>query len=404
MTTTMAYLAPSAAQTRESRRRLGGLALLVSMTVSFLAASAAPTPLYQHYSLEWHGTALTTTEAFGIYALAVLAGLLVLGELSNHVGRRPILLGALALQSTALVFFSTAGSYEPLFIGRVIQGIAAGAALGTLGATMIELHRVHGTVASSAAPGAGTGLGALVAGLAVGYLPWPTHLVYLALIGVFVAQAVGVRLLIDANPTRPGAVASLRPTLAVPPSARRAFTAAAPALFSFWALAGLYGSLGPALVRTLAPGSTVALGGIALFVMAAAATTTTYLRRNHDARRQLLHGIVALVVGSLGTIAAIEAGTIWGLLAATLVSGSGFGMGLQGSIRSVVALAEPQERPGLLSAVYLVSYAGLGAPAVVAGWLVSRGDMLTHVAVGYAVVLIVLAVLAGAQLVRRPRG
>lgn len=401
MPTTTAYVAPPAPQTRETLRRLAALALLGSMAVSFLAASAAPTPLYQRYSLEWGGTALTTTEAFGVYALAVLGGLLVLGELSNHIGRRPILLGALALQSVALLLFTTAGSYEPLFLGRVLQGIAAGAALGTLGATMIELHRVHGTVASSAAPVAGTGLGALAAGLAVGYLPWPTHLVYVALIGVFVAQAIGLHLLVDANPTRPGVVASLRPTLAVPVPARRAFTAAAPALFAFWALAGLYGSLGPALVHSLAPGSSVALGGIALFVVAAAATVTTYLRRNHDARRQLLHGIAALVVGALGTIAAIEAGTIWGFLAISLVSGAGFGMGLQGSIRSVVGLAEPQERPGLLSAVYLVSYAGLGAPAVVAGWLVSRGDALTDVAVGYAAALIALALVAGVQLVRR---
>lgn len=402
--TTTAYVAAPSPHPREIRRRLGALALLASITISFLAASAAPTPLYQRYSLAWHGTALTTTEAFGVYALAVLGGLLVLGELSNHLGRRPILLGALALQGIALALFSTAGSYEPLFLGRVLQGVAAGAALGTLGAMMIELHRVHGTIASSAAPGAGTGLGALLAGVAVGYLPWPTHLVYLALIGVFIAQAIGVRLLIDANPTRPGALGSLRPSLAVPAAARGAFAAAAPALFAFWAVAGLYGSLGPALVRTLAPGSTIALGGIALFLLAAAATTTTYLRRNHDARRQLLHAIAALVVGAIGTIAAIQAGTIWGFLAATLVSGSGFGMGLQGSIRSVVGPAQPQERTGLLSAVYLVSYAGLGAPAVVAGWLVSRGDALTHVAIGYAAVLIALALLAGVQLLRRPRG
>lgn len=385
-------------QVASGRRRTQGLVLLISIVVSFLAASAAPTPLYQRYALEWHGTALTTTEVFGVYAASVLAGILVLGELSNHVGRRPVLLAALAGQAIAVSLFAVATSFEPLFVGRVVQGLAAGAALGTLGAAMIDLHRSHGTLASAAAPGAGTGLGSIAAGLVVGYLPWPAHLIYLMLIGVFVLQAVGVLLLLDSSQTRPGVLASLRPSIAVPPIARPAFFAAAPALFAFWALAGLYGSLGPALARQLASSTSVVLGGMALFVMATFGVTTTVLRRDHDARVQLIHGIGALLVGVAGTVVAIEIESIWGFLAATAVAGSGFGMGLQGSIRSVVGLVEPGERPGLLSAVYLVSYAGLGGPAIVAGFLVSQGTSLTSVAVGYAVALAVLGVAALAQL------
>ncbi|WP_030910536.1 MFS transporter [Streptomyces sp. NRRL F-5126] len=403
MTATM-QVPSTAVDPAGDRRRLRGLALLASIVVSFLAASAAPAPLYQHYALAWHGTALTTTEVFGVYAGSVLVGLLALGELSNHVGRRPVLLAALAGQAVAVLLFATASSFEPFFIGRVVQGVAAGAALGTLGAAMIDLHRRHGTLASAAAPGAGTGLGSLVAGLVVGYLPWPTHLIYLVLIGVFALQAVGVLRVLDANETRPGVLASLRPAMTVPRAARRAFLAAAPALFAFWALAGLYGSLGPALARGLAASTSIALGGLTLFVMAGFAFVTTIAYRNQPARPQLLQGIAALVLGVAATIVAIEAGSIWGFFAATAVAGCGFGMGLQGSIRSVVSLVEPHERAGLLSAVYLVSYAGMGAPAVVAGYLVSRGQSLTGVAVGYAVALVGLALIALAQLFRPARG
>ncbi|WP_017936098.1 MFS transporter [Nocardioides sp. Iso805N] len=376
------------------------LALLASIVISFLAASAAPTPLYQHYDLVWHGTALTTTEAFGVYAFAVLAGLLILGELSNHVGRRPVLLTAIALQVVSVLLFATAGSFEPLFAGRILQGVAAGAALGTLGAAMIEAHREHGTVASSAAPGAGTGFGALAAGLTVSFLPWPTHLIYVALVAVFAAQAVGVLLLIEANQTRPGLVASLRPTLSVPPAARSTFAAAAPALFAVWALAGLYGSLGPALVRQLSSNGSAALGGLALFVLAGAASATTVVRRQHEARAQLTGGIVALVAGVAVTLVAVGTHSLWVFLLGTLLAGIGFGSGLQGAVRGTVGLVTPEERPGLLSAVYLVSYAGMGAPAVVAGFLVSRGLGLTEVTVGYGVALVALALVALVQLVR----
>lgn len=393
-------LSPRSAVAAVPETSIPRLALVASIVISFLAASAAPTPLYQYYDVVWHGTALTTTEAFGIYAIAVLAGLLVLGQAAAHLGRRPVLLGAIALQVIAVVLFATAGSFEPLFIGRVIQGIAAGAALGTLGAAMIEAHHTHGTLASSAAPGAGTGIGALAAGLTVSYLPWPTHLIYLALVAVFVLQAVGVIFLLGATPTRPGLLRSLRPRLAVPAAARSAFLAAAPAAFSVWAVAGLFGSLGPSLLRAMAPGSPTVLGGLALFVLAAAGSATTVAVRSRDGRWQMAAGLVAVVVGVAGLAVAIATGTVVGFFVATVVAGVGFGGGLQGSIRTTVALVEPHERAGLLAAVYLVSYAGMGIPAVGAGYAVSRGTDLTTAAIAYAAGVIVLALGASALLAR----
>lgn len=374
------------------------LALLGSIVVSFLAASAAPTPLYQHYNVVWHGTALTTTTAFAIYAGAVLVGLLTLGEVSNHVGRRPVLLGALAAQAVAVLLFATAGSFAPLFAGRVVQGIAAGAALGTLGAGMIDAHRTRGTLLSAATPGVGTGLGALVAGLLVGYLPWPTHLVYLVLVGVFAAQAYGVARLGETGTRSPGLVRAFRPRVAVPTAARTTFFAASPVLFAVWALPGFYGSLGPALTRQLAHSQSVVLGGLGLFILAGVASVSIVVLRERGAEQMMAIGIATLAVGVIGTAAAIATGSVAAYLIATAVAGVGFGSGLQGSIRTVVPLAAPDQRPGLLSAVYLVSYTGMGLPAVIAGFLVSRGLDLRHVAIGYALALLVLALAAGLSL------
>src|SRR6476619_2994417 len=80
-------------------------ALQVAVVVFFLAASAAPTPLYALYQARWGFSPITTTVVFGIYAVAVLAALLTVGSLSDHVGRRPVLLAALAGQSAAMVVF-----------------------------------------------------------------------------------------------------------------------------------------------------------------------------------------------------------------------------------------------------------------------------------------------------------
>src|SRR5947199_232190 len=93
--------------------------LQASITVSFLAGSSAPTPLYALYQAQWHFTSTMVTVIFGIYALAVLGALLVAGRLSDYAGRRPVLLGAIAVQVLAMAIFAAAGSVNALLVARV---------------------------------------------------------------------------------------------------------------------------------------------------------------------------------------------------------------------------------------------------------------------------------------------
>src|SRR3984893_5386843 len=153
------------------------------ITVSFLAGSSAPTPVYPLYMAQWGLTPLMITVIFGIYALAVLLALLVAGRLSDHLGRRPVLLTAALAQAASMVLFGTATGLTGLLVARVLQGLTTGAALGAVGAAMIDLDKTRGTVAHAVAAPFGTPTGALVAGALVAgvlvqYLPFPTHLVY----------------------------------------------------------------------------------------------------------------------------------------------------------------------------------------------------------------------------------
>src|ERR1700722_13606997 len=234
------------------RGRLAGtpaLTLLASLIVSLLAASAAPTPLYAGYQRQWGFSPVTTTIVFGVYALAVLASLLTFGRLSDYAGRRPVLLTALAVQVVALAVFAIAGGVGDLLIARVIQGLSTGAALGAIGAAMLDIDRERGALANAMSPGLGTGSGALLSALLLRYLPAPAHLVYLVLIAGIAGQAGGVaRLRETVTPSRIPA-AALVPEVRLPRSVRGPVLAAAPVLFAVWALAGLYGALGPALVH-----------------------------------------------------------------------------------------------------------------------------------------------------------
>jgi len=375
--------------------------LQVSMLVSLLGASSAPTPLYRVYQNEWGFSPIAITVVFGVYALAVLGALLTVGSLSDHIGRRPVLLCALAFQVASLVVFTTAGSVTELLVARIVQGLSTGAAIGALGAGLLDIDRAKGTVANGVGAVSGTAAGALGSALLVQFLPEPTHLVYLVLIGIFVAQGLGVALMRETATPKAGALASLRPQLAVPTTARRPLAFVAPALIAVWALAGFYGSLGPTLVHVVTGSNSVVLGGLSLFTLAASAAVTLLFIRSMTARSVMVLGTSSLVVGVSITLLAITEASTVGLFVGTAVAGIGFGAGFQGALRSLLPLAAVHERAGMLSAIYVLCYLAFGLPAVGAGFLVEHLGVLTT-AREYGVVVIVLAAIALAD-VARPR-
>jgi len=377
--------------------------LQVSMLVFLLAASSAPTPLYAIYQAEWGFSPITVTVVFGVYALAVLSALLVVGSLSDHIGRRPVLLAALALQATAMLVFATADGVPALLIARIVQGLSAGAAVGALGAGLIDLHKTRGTIANGVGAVGGTATGALGSSLLVQYLPAPTHLVYLVLFGIFVVQAVGVGLMPESSAMKSGALASLRPQVGLPPAARRPLLLAAPVVVAVWSLAGFYGSLGPSLVRIVAGSHSVVLGGAALFVLAGFAALTVFFARGVQPQRVMLVGSAALFVGVGVTLLGTTQHSIDAFFVGTAIAGVGFGAGFQGALRTVLPLAESHERAAVLSTIYVLSYLALGLPAVVAGFLVVHGGVLST-AREYGLAVMVLALLALLGLVaQRPR-
>ncbi|MEU8298085.1 MFS transporter [Micromonospora sp. NPDC048909] len=369
------------------------LLLLASLLVSFLASSAAPTPLYGTYQTNWHFSPITTTVVFAIYAVAVLATLLTFGKLSDHVGRRPVLFVAIAVQMISLVIFIFANGVPTLLAARIVQGLAAGAATGAIGAAMLDINRARGTLANSIAPGIGTGGGALLSALLVQFLPAPTRLVYVVLLVILLIQCVGVALMPETISPTKGALQSLRPDVKLPRNVRGPILVVAPVLFAAWSLAGFFGSLGPALVRAIGPTSIV-FGGVALFVLAGISSITVLVMRNAPARTLMLTGIAALIVGMVVTMVSINTDSVGLFFLGVAISGIGFGGGFQGSLKTVMPLVEAHERASVFSLLYIVCYAGLGLPAVVAGFLVVYGGGLPRTADEYTIGVIVLAAIA----------
>ncbi|MHC8412262.1 MFS transporter [Pseudomonas sp. Hz4] len=368
--------------------------------LSFLAASTAPTPLYHLYQEHLQFSAATLTLIFGVYAISLLAALLTVGSLSDYLGRKPVIFTAVMLNMLAMLLFIDADSVAWLISARVLQGFATGMATAVLSAALLDTDRQQGPLVNSVAPLLGMAAGAMGCGLLAEFAPLPLQLTYWVLVALFVMQALYVWRLPESVSRQPGAWASLRPTLHVPIQARRALWLVLPINITVWALGGFYASLAPSLVRTATGSTSNLIGGATVAVLTVTGALMIYTLRNQPADKVLRLGGSLLPVGIALILMAVHSASLTLFFVGTLVAGCGFGAGFLGALRSVVPLALPHERAGLMSAFYVLSYLAFCLPSLLAGSL-TRTFGLVATTDGYGAVLIILSVGALLTLMRQ---
>jgi MFS family permease len=359
--------------------------------LSFLAASTAPTPLYHLYQDQLHFSAVVLTLIFGVYALSLLAALLTVGSLSDHVGRKPVIFTAVLLNALAMLLFIYADSVTWLISARVLQGFATGMATAVLSATLLDTDRQQGPLINSVAPLLGMALGGLGCGLLAEFAPAPLQLTYWLLLGLFVLQGIYVWRLPESVSPQTGAWASLKPTLHVPAQARSTLWRVLPLNTATWALGGFYASLAPSLVRTATGSTSNLIGGSTVAALTLTGALMIFTLRNRSAKQALRLGASLLPIGLVLILLGVHSASLSLFFLGTLVAGCGFGSGFLGAVRSLVPLALPHERAGLMSAYYVLSYLAFCLPALLAGYLARTYGLLATTD-GYGAVLIVLAV------------
>jgi len=363
----------------------------------FLFASSAPSPLYIVYQQKWGFSAIVLTGVFAVYALGLLIALIVAGSLSDHLGRRPTLLLALAIQIAGMLLFAEADGVGWLFAARTLQGFATGVATASISAALIDLQPPHkqrlGPLLAASAPMTGLAAGALGSGLLVEYEPDPTHLVYWVLIAGFALAALAALAIPETVERRPTWAQSLRPTVGVPSSLRADFLATIPCMTATWALGGLILSLGPSLTAKVLGDASHVAGGLSIFIMAGVSSATSVVLRDTHARLAARGGLSALIVGVVIVLLALHERSTPLFLVGTGVAGLGFGPAFAGAFRAITSRAPVDQRAELVAAVYVASYLAYSLPALAAGIAVTQFG-LHDTADVYGAALIVLALLA----------
>jgi MFS family permease len=412
MMTEPAIAPATATSPRSGHRRQGRLsrpftfAAIGVIFVVFMAASAAPTPLYVVYQQEWGFSATVLTVVFAVYVFALIGSLLLFGALSDFIGRRPVLATAIALEAAALLLFAVAGNVGVLLAARVLQGIATGAAMTTLGATLVDLNPPHAPgragVVNGVAPVGGLALGAIGCGALVQFAPAPTHLVFLLLFIGMIGSAVVVALMPETAARRAGGLGSLAPRLGIPARLRGDVYALLPILVASWALGGLYLSLGPSVAAGLFGMTNHLVGGLVVTLLCGTGAITAFSLRSWPAGRLLGISSILLGGGTVLTLIGIETGSAVLAAVGTVVAGVGFGASALACFGTFARLAAPAERGELFSVAYVISYLAFSIPAVIAG-LASTSFGLGATTLVYGIVVVALCFAAGvAQRLRSP--
>jgi MFS family permease len=364
--------APPAPTRSRTAARTRTFAAVAAIVVLFLAASSAPSPLYVVYQQQWGFTAWVLTAVFAVYVVGLLGSLLVVGALSDHLGRRPVLAGAILLEMVALALFLLAGDVVVLSVARLLQGVATGAAVTTLGAALVDLEPAHARgragMVNSVTPLLGLALGAVGCGALVEFGPAPTRLVYALLLAGMAVAAVVVARMPETSPRRPGAVASLRPRVGVPARLRADVVPVVPVMIASWALSGLYLSLGPSVTAGLFDLHSHLVGGVVVTLLCGTGAITAFLLRSRPAPALLAPASVLLGLGTLVALAGVTADLIALCAVGTVVAGVGFGAAALATLGTFARIAEPHERGALFAIAFVISYVAFSVPAVIAGF------------------------------------
>lgn len=397
---------------RVGRVTLAPTAAFVGTAVAFAGlylAAGAPSPLFVQYQQAWGFPAGLLTIAFAAYAFALVVALVVAGSLSDFLGRRPVLIGALAVELVSMLMFLFASNIGWVIAARVVQGLATGAATSAFSASLLELaptrFRKVAAIVGGAAPAGGLGLGALLAGVAVQFSTGASGIVFSALAVVMVLGALVAIFSMETVNRQAGALRSLTPRIAIPQAARREFAGIIPVLLAGWMFSALFIGLAPTIVNGIFHISSGLIEGLTVFIAPGVAAVSGFVLGRVTARSALQVGGVGVALG----IAVVVGGIAFQILPLVWIGGAiggfGFGASFSGSLRLMGPFADAHQRAELFAAVFLVAYLSFGVPAVILGQLVAPLGLLTTV-LGFGAVTLLAAfagILVQATLSRRAR-
>jgi predicted MFS family arabinose efflux permease len=366
------------------------------VTAVFVLSNAA-TPLYVLWQRDIGFSKGTLTVVFAFYIVGLLGSLLVSGVVSDRLGRKSVLLPALALALAACAIFATATTVAALIVARLFTGIAVGAVVsaGMAAVTDVagpERKRLAALLASCAMV-FGAGLGPLLAGLLSETLPAPTATVFVVEAVLLVTAVLAVMRMPVRRPAARGKGAWVR--VPAVPNGNGIHLTLGIAVFAPGITATSFVlSLGPTLLTELLGTTSRIVAGAMAFVMFLAATGVQFAVQKLPRRTILTAGAISTTLSMAALIAAVQTSSVVLLVASALLAGAGQGMGQLGGLSLLNSTVPAQRLAEANAALNVGGYVPAGLLPVSTGYLMDAVGLPTGATL-FGTVLMGLAVVGG---------
>ncbi|GGO56981.1 Predicted arabinose efflux permease, MFS family [Roseovarius pacificus] len=355
-------------------------------TVTFAVNLQAP--LYDAYAAESDVGATAVTVAFAAYVGGLMPTLLLLGGLSDRIGRRIPIALALVLGAMATALLVQVPSWTSLVIARFLLGIGTGLATTAGTAYMTEIlgadRAKSAALIITSATSLGFGGGALATGISLA-VQGPTLLPasYIALFVVAPVLAVIALGLPRLDMPRP--VSLLR--LPVFPAGTWMFGAA---MALAWSTTGMTIAVVP---LELAANDLGGWTGLVIFLAIFVGFLCQPIARRMTNNHALALGFVLIPLGFLVLLAGVWLKLLTLVLVGTCItSAASYGFTYLASLAEV-SLRAPDDRARATAGLFVYAYFGFSLPVIASGALADMLGLLTAMIVFASVQLVATAII-----------
>jgi MFS family permease len=384
--------APSPSAT--ARRRSGFWPVAFAFLI-VMAFATLPSPLYGLYRTRDHLSAFTVTVIYAIFAGGTIAALLSVRFIAARVGRRGVMLIAVATMMVSAGLLAAWKALPGLLVGRLITGVAVGLVAGTAITYLIELRvrddphaspiraRNIGTAVNVGA----LGIGPLIAGCLAQWVRLPLTVPYLLFVALGAIALVGVASAPETGTRAPAASAQSRAS----GSARsvRILAPGAAATLAAFSANGLFAGLSGLFLATTFHHSSHALSGATLFLVFSSGVVSQLATTGLPASRVLVLGAISMLIGLALLVISVRLSTP--SLALFLVGGALIGAGagavFKGTTGLVLEATAPENRLAMTSDLLIALFVGLSIPVIGAGVALNQGASSADTVLGFAVLV-----------------
>jgi MFS family permease len=392
VSTQQTVLPGASVRVAERRYRVGFWAVAYAFLI-VMAFATLPSPLYGLYRIRDGLSAFTVTVVYAIFAAGTIVALLSVRYVAPRIGRRGVMLTAVATMMAAAGVLAAWKSLPGLLVGRSITGFAVGLVAGTAITYMIELRvRENPNASVVRARNIGTavnvgalGIGPLIAGCLAEWVRAPLTVPYLLFLTLGAVGVAGLAMAPETGTRGTPAQSGRGPGISS--DALKVLVPGALATLAAFSAMGLFAGLSGLFLATTFGKTSHALAGATLFLVFSSGVVSQLATDKLPARRVFLLGTISMLIGLAFLVTSVHLSTP--RLALFLIGGALIGAGagavFKGTTGLVLAVTPPDSRLAMTSNLLIALFVGLSIPVIGAGIALDRGASPPDTVFGFAI-------------------